>query len=66
MDNEITVVVGNIGTVETTENTEDAILLYNLYVQSSQLNIGRCGGENVALLIGDEIIREHIGLGESK
>ncbi len=66
MSNEITVIVGNIGTVETTNDIEEAVLWYDEYVELSTNGCGRCAGEAITLMIGDEIVREHTREGESE
>jgi hypothetical protein len=55
------VIVGNIGTVITTDNKTDAEAAFNEYKAQSESNVGRAGGEPVTLFQDDEIVKEHYG-----
>lgn len=43
------VVVGNIGSVHTTNNPVDANRVYGIYKKQSQSEVGRAGGEDVTI-----------------
>jgi len=55
------IVVGNIGTVVTTNLRQEAIKSYNDYVSFSKLDYGRAAGEDVTLFEDGEPIMEHTG-----
>ena len=57
------VIVGNVGTVFTTDIERDARREFNEYVAISKRNIGRAGGEGVTLMdvFHQEIIKEYEG-----
>ena len=55
------VIVGNIGTVYDGTNGFAAVQAFNRYVAASKAPHGRAGGEDVTLMQGDEIHREHHG-----
>lgn len=55
------VIVGNIGTVEETDNPIEANKTYGDYKRQSIGGIGRAGGESVVLMDGDDIKYEHCG-----
>jgi len=52
--------VGNIGNI-TEENMKDALKTYNEYVKQSKSNYGRAGGEDVALFVDGEPVKEYFG-----
>jgi hypothetical protein len=54
------VIVGNIGTVLTTENGFDAMQTYSAYKKQSESEYGRASGESVVLLRDGDIEWEHI------
>ena len=56
-----TIVVGNIGTVYEGESDRDARLTFNIYIDHSQSNRGRCAGEDVTWLRDGDIVSEFIG-----
>jgi len=56
------VVVGNVGIVYRGKNVSSAFAIYDGYVEDSLDKYGRVGGENVAILLDGEIIKEHDGL----
>jgi hypothetical protein len=53
------VIVGNIGRVLVTKERAEAFKTFAHYVEQSQSNRGRAGGEPVTIMQGDEIIREY-------
>jgi len=55
------VIVGNIGTVLTTENGFDAMQTYFAYKKQSESECGRASGESVVLLKNGDIEWEHLG-----
>jgi len=55
------VIVGNIGTVHTTNNPIDANRVYGIYKKQSQSEVGRAGGEDVTIFKDDEPVLEFIG-----
>jgi hypothetical protein len=62
-EEEYRVVVGNVGTVYSGFNRKEAKEAFHSYVEDSEDNFGRAGGEDVALFEDDEIIDEHLGHG---
>lgn len=60
------VVVGNIGTVCTTNNYDVAYRAYFEYQNLSKENYGRCAGENVLLMDCGEIKYEYVGTNEKE
>ncbi len=59
------VIVGNIGTVEDTDSIVKANATFREYVEQSQSNVGRAGGEDVTLLRDGEPTREYFGSAQS-
>lgn len=57
------VIVGNIGEVETTNDRATASKVYNEYVRQSKLQTGRASGEDVTIMDDGEPIREYYGKG---
>ncbi len=55
------VIVGNIGTVYSGSDESTARAQFEYYENDSRTGYGRAGGEDVTLLAGGEIIREHFG-----
>ena len=55
------VVVGNIGTVCTTAVLEEAERVFNVYKEQSESEVGRAGGEDVTMFLGEEIHKEFFG-----
>ena len=55
------VIVGNIGTVENTNDVKQANETYYEFVNQSKNNYGRAAGEDVTMLEGDEISKEYFG-----
>lgn len=58
---EYSVIVGNIGTVCTTTDLEEAERVFKVYEEQSKSEVGRAGGENVTMFLGDEIHKEFFG-----
>ena len=58
--NSYVISVGNIGNITATSNKE-ANRIYKEYVRQSINNEGRASGEDVTLLINDDIVREFEG-----
>ena len=59
------VIVGNIGKVYDGSNEFSACQTYDEYVILSEQSSGRASGEDVALLLNDKIVREHVGYNNS-
>lgn len=57
------VIVGNIGEVETTNDRREASTVYNEYVRQSKLQTGRASGEDVTIMDDGEPIRQYYGKG---
>jgi len=55
------VVVGNIGTVITTKNAQEAVDKFLTYCDLAALRSGRAAGEDVTLFRDEQISREHWG-----
>jgi len=55
------VIVGNIGTVHTTNNLVDAVRVYGIYKKQSQSEVGRAGGEDVSLFKDGELFLGFFG-----
>lgn len=55
------VVVGNIGTVHTTNNPIDAKRVYGIYKKQSQGESGRAGGEDVTIFKDGDVFLEFTG-----
>jgi hypothetical protein len=60
------VVVGNIGTVYTGTDEDEADHVYDEYVEQSQSGRGRAAGEDVTLFQDGEPTREWVGEGEER
>jgi hypothetical protein len=58
--NKYEVIVSNVGTMEFT-NKRTAMSNYKTYVAMAQGKIGRVAGENVALVVNGEIVKEYVG-----
>jgi hypothetical protein len=54
-----TVVVGNVGTVLSTQVYGEAIDTFNDYVELSESGYGRVAGEPVTLMYNGEPLKEH-------
>lgn len=52
--------VGNVGLL-TYATEEEAMQDFDIYVEQSKSGTGRVAGENIILMKGDDIIKEHIG-----
>lgn len=55
------VVVGNVGTVYSGPDAQDALSTFNVYVEQSKADQGRAGGEDVTLMRDGEPVREYHG-----
>jgi len=55
------VVVGNVGTVLSTDVYGEAIDTFNDYVELSESGFGRAGFEPVILIHGADVLKEHHG-----
>ena len=55
------VIVGNIGTVYTGNDENEAFRAYNEYVSQSLQGCGRASYEPVVLMQDNEIVNEHYG-----
>ncbi len=55
------VIVGNVGTVHTSDNERDALLCFNTYVDRSKSNHGRCAVEDVTMMHNGDIVKEYVG-----
>ena len=56
------IIIGNIGTVDTTNNPIDARRIYGECVAMSNAPYGRAAGEDVTLFEDGEPILEHFGI----
>lgn len=59
--NNYQIIVGNVGTVYTGSNGFKVRKIYGNYKRQSQENYGRAAGENVTVLMNDDVLYEHIG-----
>jgi len=59
------VIVGNVGKVYDGSNEFVACQTYDEYVILSEQAAGRASGEDVTLILGDKIVREHVGFNNS-
>jgi len=59
---EYTVVVGNIGTVYDGPHINEALRIYNTYVDTSVRSVGRGGGESVTMFRDGEPYKEFLGV----
>jgi hypothetical protein len=57
------VIVGNVGTVLSTDVYGEAIDCFNDYVELSEDGQGRAAFEPVTLMCGGDILKEHVGAG---
>jgi hypothetical protein len=55
------VIVGNVGTVLSTDVYGEAIDCFNDYVELSETGFGRAGFEPVTLMHGGDVLKEHHG-----
>lgn len=55
------VIVGNVGTVYSGEDSQKASEIFAEYVEQSKSDCGHAGGEDVSLLHNDDIIQEYMG-----
>lgn len=55
------VVVGNLGTTYLGSSMKTALEHYREYRQQSKTGYGRVAGENVTLLLNNEILKEYVG-----
>lgn len=53
------VIVGNIGTVYSGTDAQQANDAYEIYAAKSQWDVGRAAGESVTLLVNGEIRKEY-------
>lgn len=53
------VIVGNIGTVYSGHNRREAERTMRTYIEQSQSNVGRAGGEAVTLMQDSEVAKEY-------
>lgn len=60
-EEEYDVIVGNIGNVYSGTDEDKARATYKEYVEQSKSGVGRAGGEDVTLMLNDEIEDEFIG-----
>lgn len=55
------VIVGNIGTVLTTDSVKEARHVALIYIKQSSSGVGRAGGEDVTIMCDGGIFSEYIG-----
>jgi hypothetical protein len=58
---EYTIIIGNVGHVDTFTNKRQAIAEFHAWVSESKQPYGRASGESVTLWDGEEPILEHLG-----